>query len=90
VFMYLDIFDPEKQEVQKMKDHYTKGGLGDVVCKKRLLEVLDNFLTPIREKRKKYEKDPKHVLDLIIKGSQDAKIVAAKTLKEVKDVMHMY
>ncbi|NGX34351.1 MAG: Tryptophan--tRNA ligase 2 [Candidatus Anoxychlamydiales bacterium] len=90
VFTYLDAFDPDKQKVQEMKDHYSKGGLGDVVCKKRLLEVLDSFLTPIREKRKEYEKDPKHVLDLIYSGSKDAKIVAAKTLKEVKDVMHMY
>ncbi|NGX32591.1 MAG: hypothetical protein K1060chlam4_00640, partial [Candidatus Anoxychlamydiales bacterium] len=48
------------------------------------------FLTPIRQKRKEYEKDPKQVLDLIFKGSKDAEKVAAKTLKEVKDVMHMY
>ncbi|NGX49790.1 MAG: Tryptophan--tRNA ligase 2 [Candidatus Anoxychlamydiales bacterium] len=90
VFTYLDAFDSDKESVQKMKDHYAKGGLGDVVCKKRLLEVLDNFLTPIRQKRKEYEKDPKQVLDLIFKGSKDAEKVAAKTLKEVKDVMHMY
>jgi len=90
VFTYLDAFDSDKENVQKMKDHYSKGGLGDVVCKKRLLEVLDNFLSPIRQKRKEYEKDPKHVLDLIFNGSKEARIVAAKTLKEVKDVMHMY
>ncbi|NGX52085.1 MAG: Tryptophan--tRNA ligase 2 [Candidatus Anoxychlamydiales bacterium] len=90
VFTYLDAFDADKENVQKMKDHYAKGGLGDVVCKKRLLEVLDNLLTPIRKKRKEYEKDPKQVLDLIFKGSNEAKIVAAKTLKEVKEVMHMY
>ena len=90
VFTYLDAFDSDKESVQKMKDHYAKGGLGDVVCKKRLLEVLDNFLAPIRQKRKDFQKDPKHVLDLIFKGSEDARKVAAKTLKEVKDVMHMY
>lgn len=90
VFIYLDVFDPDKNEVQKMKDHYTKGGLGDVVCKRRLIDVLDNFLAPIRQKRKEYEKDPKHVLDLIFEGSVVAQKVAAKTLKEVKDVMHMY
>ncbi|NGX63555.1 MAG: Tryptophan--tRNA ligase 2 [Candidatus Anoxychlamydiales bacterium] len=90
VFTYLDAFDPDKESLQKMKDHYAKGGLGDVICKKRLLEVLENFLSPFREKRQKLEKDPKYVLDLIFKGSDNARKVAAKTLKEVKDVMHMY
>ncbi len=90
VFTYLDAFDPDKKNVQKMKDHYTKGGLGDVVCKKRLLEVLDNFLAPIRKRRKDYAKDPKYVLDLIFTGSKEAEKIAKKTLKEVKDAMHMY
>ena len=90
VFIYLDAFDPDKGNLQKMKEHYQKGGLGDVVCKRYLLEVLENFLTPIREKRKEYEKDPKHVLDLLMKGSFDAEKVASNTLKEVKDVMHLY
>ena len=90
VFIYLDAFDPDKENLQKMKEHYQKGGLGDVVCKRYLLEVLENFLTPIREKRKEYEIDPKHVLDLLMKGSFDAEKVASNTLKEVKDVMHLY
>ncbi len=90
VFTYLDAFDPDKENLQKMKDHYSKGGLGDVVCKKRLLQVLDNFLEPIRKKRKEYEKDPKYILDLIRDGSKIAQKVAAKTLKEVREVMHMY
>lgn len=90
VFTYLQVFDPDKENLQKMKDHYSKGGLGDMVCKKRLLEVLNDFLEPIRKKRKEYEKDPKYVLDLIIKGSKEAEKVAAKTLKEVRDVMYLY
>jgi len=90
VFIYLDAFDPDKKELQKMKEHYSKGGLGDMVCKKRLLEVLVNFLSPIIAKRKEYAKDPKYVLDLIMKGSKEAEKVARETLKEVRSAMHLY
>lgn len=90
VFIYLDAFDPDKENLKKMKEHYSKGGLGDMVCKKYLLEVLNSFLEPIRMKRKEYEKDPKFVLDLIVKGSRDAQNVAAATLKEVRQAMHLY
>jgi len=51
VFTYLDIFDPDTQEVAQLKQQYQKGGLGDVVLKKRLIEVLNAFLDPIRERR---------------------------------------
>ena len=90
VFTYLDAFDTDKKSLQDMKDHYSKGGLGDVICKRRLLEVLENFLTPIREEREKLEKDPKHVMDILFRGSKEAEVVAAKTLREVKDAMHLY
>ena len=90
VFTYLDAFDPNKHNLEKMKEHYSRGGLGDMVCKKHLLEVLNNFLEPIRIKRKQYEKDPKYVLDLIFEGSKAAQIVAAATLDEVKKAMHLY
>lgn len=90
VFIYLDAFDPDKENLKKMKEHYSKGGLGDMVCKKHLLEVLNHFLEPIRTKRKEYEKDPKYVLDLIIKGSKEAEKVAANTLNEVRKAMHLY
>ncbi len=90
VFIYLDAFDPDKESLKKMKEHYSKGGLGDMVCKKHLLEVLNHFLEPIRTKRKEYEKDPKYVLDLIFKGSKEAEKIAANTLSEVRKVMHLY
>ncbi|MFA6118687.1 MAG: tryptophan--tRNA ligase [Parachlamydiales bacterium] len=90
VFIYLDVFDPDKENVRKMKEHYSKGGLGDVVVKRRLLEVLNSFLDPIRKKRKEFEKDPQYVLDLIFKGSVEAQKVAINTLREVKNAMGMY
>jgi len=90
VFTYLDAFDPDKQNLQKMKEHYSKGGLGDIECKKRLLEVLENFLSPIRSRRKEYQKDLKYVLSLIYEGSKRAEKVAGDTLKKVKAAMHLY
>lgn len=90
VFVYLDAFDADKENLKKMKEHYSKGGLGDMVCKKHLLEVLNSFLEPIRIKRKQYEKDPKYVLDLIFKGSDEARKIAADTLNEVKKAMRLY
>ena len=52
VFTYLDVFDQDKQEVARLKKHYMRGGLGDVVLKKRLIEILNNFLDPIRAREK--------------------------------------
>ena len=55
VFTYLDVFDPDKEKVAQLKAHYQKGGLGDVIVKRRLLEVMQEFLSPIRKKRKELE-----------------------------------
>jgi tryptophanyl-tRNA synthetase len=90
VFIYLEAFDSDKENLKKMKEHYSKGGLGDMTCKKHLFEVLNNFLNPIRVKRKEFEKDPKYILDLILKGSKEAERIAAGTLREVREVMGLY
>lgn len=89
VFIYLEIFDPHKQEVEALKEHYKRGGLGDMVVKKRLLEVLESFLAPIRERRKEFEKNPDHVMTLLKSGTQATREVAAQTLKEVKHAMKL-
>jgi tryptophanyl-tRNA synthetase len=85
----LDAFGKDKKQIQDLKDHYQKGGLGDMVCKKYLIEVLEDFLNPIREKRKELEKDKKYVLDILLKGSEEAKKIASNTLKEVKEAMFL-
>lgn len=87
VFTYLDVFDPNKDEVAELKKQYKKGGLGDVVLKKRLANVLDEILTPIRERREELAKDPTHVMDILEAGTKRARKEAQKTLKEVK--VHM-
>lgn len=89
VFMYLDIFDPNKDEVAKLKEHYKKGGLGDVVIKKRLIIVLNELLTPIRERREYLEKNPKYVMDLLEEGTKKARKQTQKTLKEVRHALQI-
>ena len=98
VFTYLDAFCkddmfaehlPEYQNLQELKDHYTRGGLGDVKVKKFLYEVLMEELSPIQAKRKELEKDVPAVMELLKKGSMEAREIAAKTLDEVKSAMQI-
>ncbi|MFA5126388.1 MAG: tryptophan--tRNA ligase [Patescibacteria group bacterium] len=89
VFAYLDAFDPDKDAVAKLKSHYRQGGLGDTVVKNRLNEILQDLLKPIREQRQEYAKDPKEVMKMLVAGSQAARQVAAKTLQEVREAMHL-
>lgn len=89
VFTYLDAFDPDKNALEDLKAHYRRGGLGDSVLKKRLNELLQAFLEPIRLRREELAKDPEFILQLLLKGSQDAEKIAAKTLHEMKQVMYL-
>jgi|SRR5690625_548966 len=87
VFTYLDIFDPDKEKVAELKAHYQRGGLGDVKIKRYLVDVLQEVLGPIRERRAEYAEDKEYVLDMLKKGSEQAERVAAETLDEVKAAM---
>jgi tryptophanyl-tRNA synthetase len=87
VFAYLDAFDTDKQKVAELKEHYTRGGLGDVVLKKYLFEVIENILAPIRSRRLELTKNPDEVFNILRNGSLRAKEVAAATLSEVKSAM---
>ena len=87
VFTYLDVFDPDKEKVAELKEHYQSGGLGDVKIKRYLVDVLQNVLEPIRTRRAEYEKDKGYVLDMLKQGSESAERVAAETLDEVKAAM---
>lgn len=98
VFTYLDAFSrqehferylPDYANLQELKDHYTRGGLGDVKVKKFLNNVLQEELEPIRNCRKEYQKDIAYVYDVLKKGSEEAEKVAAQTLKDVKDAMRI-
>lgn len=96
VFTYLDAFGrdehferylPEYANLQELKDHYTRGGLGDVKVKKFLCNILEEELEPIRKRRAEYEKDIPEVYNILKKGSEAAREVAAQTLSEVKSAM---
>ena len=98
VFTYLDAFCndeqferylPEYKNLDELKEHYQRGGLGDVKVKKFLINVLDEELEPIRQRRHEYEKDIAYVYDVLKKGSEEAREVAAKTLADVKNAMRI-
>lgn len=87
VFTYLDVFGTDKEYIAELKEHYRRGGLGDVKIKRYLIEVLEDVLSPIRTRREELAKDPAYVMDILKTGSQQAQQVAAKTLDEVKRAM---
>ncbi len=96
VFTYLDAFStpehfakflPEYANLDEMKAHYERGGLGDGTCKKFLFNIMEEFLAPIRERRKEYEQNIPEVYEILRKGSEVARAEAAKTLEEVKAAM---
>ena len=90
VFSYLDAFDADKTEVATLKEQYQRGGLGDMVLKKRLLEVLEAFLKPIQERRVQFEKDRAYVLNVLKTGTERAQQVTDQTLAQVKTAMHLH
>lgn len=96
VFTYLDAFSrsehfekylPDYAGLSELKEHYKRGGLGDVKVKKFLIRILEEELEPIRARRKEYEADIPRVYEILKKGSEAAKEVAAQTLAEVKAAM---
>jgi tryptophanyl-tRNA synthetase len=98
VFTYLDAFAtdddfaeflPDYKNLDEMKDHYRRGGLGDVKCKKLLLNVINKELAPIRARRKEFEKDIPAVYEILKKGTEVARQEAAQTLSEVKAAMRI-
>jgi len=87
IFTYLDIFDPNKSEVEALKTHYQRGGLGDKEIKHRLIKVLEQVISPIREKRRVLAEDP-NVIEAILKdGTQKARQSAIQTIDRVKEAV---
>ena len=96
VFYYLDAFSkpehfaeylPDYANLQELKDHYSRGGLGDVKVKKFLNSVMQEELAPIRARRAEFEKDIPEIYNILRKGSDVARQKAAMTLSEVKSAM---
>lgn len=98
VFTYLDAFATDEQvhaytkdyaTLQEMKDHYTRGGLGDMKCKKLLMSVLQDTLEPIRQRRAEYERDIPAVYDILKQGCEKAREAAVQTMDDVRRAMKL-
>lgn len=98
VFIYLDAFAkdehfpkyaPDYKNLDEMKEHYQRGGLGDVKVKRLLINVLEEELAPIRARRAELQKDIPAVYEILKKGTDAARAKAAKTLDEVKRAMRI-
>lgn len=87
VFTYLDVFGKDKAHIEELKEHYRRGGLGDVKIKRYLIDVLEAELAPIRARRLEFAKDPQAVMEMLRQGSLQAEKVAAATLDDVKKAM---
>ena len=98
VFTYLDAFCtdedfaqfwPEYANLDELKAHYTKGGLGDMKCKKFLNQVLNKALEPMRVRRQELEQNIPAIYDILKKGTEQAREVAARTMDEVRHAMQI-
>ena len=98
VFTYLDEFATDEmvhccmkdyETLQEMKDHYTHGGLGDMKCKKLLMNILQDTLEPIRQRRAEFERDIPAVYDILKQGCEKAREAAVETMDEVRRAMKL-
>ena len=96
VFTYLDAFScdehfakylPDYQNLDEMKDHYRRGGLGDMKCKKLLNSILNEMLEPIRQRRHEFEQDIPEIYNILRRGTEKARETAAQTMDEVRNAM---
>ena len=87
VFIYHDIFNPNKEEVADLKSRYQKGAVKDVEVKEKLAIAINNFLDPIRTRRAEFEKDPAQIDQILAEGTQKARAEAQATLELVKEAM---
>ncbi len=90
VFRYHDIFNPNKEEVEDLKERYRRGKVGDVEVKQKLARALNAFLEPIRERRAKYEGRIDLIEEILIEGTRRAREEARATMELVHEAMGMY
>lgn len=83
VFLYLDLFDPNKEEVEELKKEYQAGKVGDVTVKKHLAKVLNTFLAPVRARRLELAQKKDEVIEILRAGTERARPIARQTLEEV-------
>ncbi|HEV3104996.1 MAG TPA: tryptophan--tRNA ligase [Trinickia sp.] len=90
VFTYLDAFDDERDEVERLKAAYRAGGLADMTVKRRLEDLLQALIAPIRERRAQLAREPGHVLDVLKKGTDCAREVTERTLDEIRAALGLF
>ncbi len=88
LWIFHDIFNKDKAWVEQTKRQYQAGEIGDVACKKRLIEVLNALLDPIRKRRSEFKQDPEQILQILRNGTERANIIADQTLAAVKEAIH--
>jgi tryptophanyl-tRNA synthetase len=89
VFIYHDAFNPDVDDVANMKEHYQRGGLGDVEVKKKLVVAINNLLDPMRERRAYYEAHPKAVQEALEAGCEAGRKAAEATMLEVRKALKL-
>jgi tryptophanyl-tRNA synthetase len=89
VFMYHDAFNPNRAEVEDLKERYRRGAVGDVEVKQKLAAALNAFLEPIRERRAHYEAHMGLVRDALESGTTRARAVAQETMAMVRDALDL-
>ena len=87
VFIYHDAFNPNKDEVEDLKERYRAGRVGDVEVKRRLVKVLNDFLAPIQERRAEFAQRPDRFDEIVVEGSKRARAEARQTLDLAKQAM---
>lgn len=87
VFTYLDVFDPRSEEVAALKDHYRHGGLGDMVLKNRLVEVLEHVIGPIRKRREEFAHDTQALMNILRQGTEQVRHIAQQTMRDVRNAI---
>lgn len=90
VFTYLDAFDDDRSAVEDLKALYSRGGLGDSIVKKRLDDVLQAILAPIRERRCALARDPGYVLQVVKDGTARARAITDATLRDVRAALGLF
>ena len=89
VFIYHDIFNSDKEELEDFKNRYKKGKIGDVEVKKSLSKNINNFLDPIRNKREQVLKNKTEIFDIISQGSKKAREIAKSNIEIIKEAMNI-
>lgn len=89
VFLYHDAFNSNKEEVDELKDRYKEGKVGDVEVKEKLVVAINDFLSPIRERREEFSQEPGLVERILTEGTLKTRAEASETLKTVKKAMNL-